>query len=72
MKKYVFVNKHEYLNMVKDYQKILKIKKNLESYLVKFKKDRSIKTKNYLNNYAVGSIIYQLIIVYIFFTNNRI
>lgn len=32
--------------------------KNLELYLVKFKKDKSIKIKNYLNNYVVNKNIY--------------
>lgn len=43
--------------MIEDCQKFLKIMKNLESYLVEFKKDRSMRTKNYLDNCTVGSNI---------------
>lgn len=46
-------------------------------YLVEFKKDKLIKTKNYLDNYIVKKDVYYFIIVitynkYIFFANNRI
>lgn len=63
--------------MVGDYKKFLNIIKNLESYLIEFKKDKSIKTKNYLNNCIVKEDIYCFIIViiynkYTFFTNNKI
>lgn len=62
--------------MVGDYKKFLNIIKNLELYLIEFKKDKSIKTKNYLNNYIVKEDIYCFIIVithnkYTFFTNNK-
>lgn len=40
--------------MVEDCQNFLIIMKNLELYLVEFKEDRSIKTKNYWDNCAVG------------------
>lgn len=37
--------------------------KDLELYLVEFEEDKSIKTKNYLDNYAIANNICQLIIV---------
>lgn len=63
--------------MVEDCQKFLKIIKNLEPYLVEFEENKSMKTKNYWNNCAVGGNICWLVIViiyneYTFSTNNRI
>lgn len=51
--------------------------KDLEPYLVKFEENGLMKTKTYLDNYAIGNNIYWLVIVitydkYIFFANNRI
>lgn len=51
--------------------------KDLESYLVDFEEERSIKAKSYLNNFVIGNNIRELIIVitydkYIFSINNRI
>lgn len=39
--------------MIKDSAKFLNIIKDLKLYLIKFKKDRSIKTTIYLNNYLI-------------------
>lgn len=63
--------------MVEDCQKFLKIMKNLKLYLIKFEEDRSMKTKNYLDNCTIGNNICQLVIIitydkYIFFINNEI
>lgn len=51
--------------------------KDLKLHLVKFKKDKLMTIKNYLDNYIVGSNIYWFVIIitcdeYIFFVNNRI
>lgn len=44
--------------MVKNYQKFVKITKNLKLYLFKFKKNKSIKIKNYVNDCIVISNIF--------------
>lgn len=54
--------------MIKDYKNFLSIIKDLKLYLVGFEKNRLIKTKKYLNNYAIKGdkcyfIIYNTIII---------
>ena len=51
--------------------------KDLQPYLIEFEEDRSMKTKEYLNNYIIRRDKCYLIIIIthnecIFFTNNRI
>lgn len=47
IKKDVFINKYKHLNIIEDYQKILRIMKDPKLYLVEFEKDKSMKIKNY-------------------------
>ena len=63
IKKDVFVDGHERPDVVEDCQKFLRIMKDLELYLVEFKKDGSMKTKNYPDNCVIGANIRQPIIV---------
>lgn len=63
--------------MIKDCESFLKIIKDLELNLIEFEEDKSIKTRNYLNNYTIYKNICQFVILIaynkdIFFVNNRI
>lgn len=63
--------------MVEDYKKILSIMKDLKPYLVEFKEDRSIMTKNYLDDCTIKrDIRYSIIVIthnkYTFSVNNGI
>ena len=63
--------------MVKNYDKFLNTMKNLKLYLIEFEEDRSIKTKNYSDDYIVEGNIHCFVIVitynkYTFSTNNEI
>lgn len=62
--------------MVENYKKIWSIKKDLGLYLIGFDKNKSIKTKKYLDNYTIGEDKHWLLIViiynkYLFSTNNK-
>ena len=54
VKKDVFVDGHERLDVVEDREKFLNMMKDLEPYLVEFEQDGSMKTKNYPDDCAVG------------------
>lgn len=63
--------------MIEDHKKFLNTIKNLELYLVKFEKDRLIKTKKYIDDCIVERDKCYLIIVitynkYTFFANDGI
>lgn len=58
VKKEVFIDRYKRSNVIKDCQKFLKIIKTLKPYLIKFKNNKFIKTRNYSNNCAVGGNIY--------------
>lgn len=49
--------------MVEDYSNFVKVIKDIKPFMVKFKEDGIIKSKIYLNNYTIKSLIWQLIIV---------
>lgn len=77
IKKDIFIDKHKRPNVVENCKKFLNIMKDLEPYLVKFEEDRSMKTKKYLDNCAIGKYkgCFVIIIIhnkYIFFVNNEI
>lgn len=59
----VFVDRHEQLNVVKDHENFINTIKDLKPYLVEFKEDGSIKTKNHQDDYTLKGDIYNLIIV---------
>ena len=54
IKKDVFVDGHEQLDVIEDCKKFLNTIKDLEPYLVEFEEDGSIKTKKYLDNCVMG------------------
>lgn len=63
--------------MIEDCNKFLYTMKDLESYLIEFEKDRSIKTKKFPDNCTIKGDKYCLVIVItynecIFFANNEI
>lgn len=65
-KKDIFIKRDEHSNIVKNCQNILGIIKDLELYLIKFKKDESIKTKNCPDDYTVENNISRFVIVIIY------
>lgn len=76
-KKNVFVNRYKQSNVVKSYKKFLNKINDLKLYFVEFKKNKIIKTKNYLNDYTIRKNVYYFIIIIIhdnciFFANNEI
>lgn len=68
VKRNVFIDKYEQLDVVEDCEIFFNIVKYLELYLVEFEKDRSMKTKNYPNDYIIKKDVCCLIIV---ITNNK-
>lgn len=75
--KNVFINRHECLNVVEDWNNFLIEMKNLKLYIVEFEEDSKIKPKVYLSDYAIKGNNWQLIIViaynkYTFSSNNSI
>lgn len=77
VRKDVFIDRYKRPDMVEDCEKFLNTIKDLDPYLVEFEKDRSIKTKNYLDDYAMEEDIYHPVIgithdEYMFSANNRI
>lgn len=63
MRKNVFINKLECLNVVKDWKIFLIIMENFKSYIIKFEKNDKIKPKIYLLDCAFGKSNQQLIII---------
>lgn len=63
MKKDVFVDKHKWLDVIKDWKQFLKTIKELESYLVEFEEDGTIKVKNYPSDCIIKGDECQLIII---------
>lgn len=61
----MFVNEHEQPNIVEDCKRFLKTMKELKLYMVKFKKDSTIKNKKYPLDCAVNGKIRQPIIIII-------
>lgn len=51
MKKYVFIEGHKFFDIIKDWEKFLKIMKKFELYLLGFNIYSIIKAKNYFLNY---------------------
>ena len=49
----MFIDKYKHLDVVEDYANFLKVMKDLEPYIVKFKEDRTIKAKLYPDDYIV-------------------
>lgn len=54
MKKNVFVDVYEWLDVVEDWKQFLKTIKKLELYLVEFEENGIMNAKNYLSDYKVG------------------
>lgn len=54
--KNVFINKHKQPNIMKDCANFFKVIKDLKPYIVKFKKNRTIKSKVYHDNYIIRSL----------------
>ena len=63
IKKDVFIDGYKRPNVVEDCQKIFKIMKDLELYLIEFEEDGSMKIKNYPDNCIVGGNIRWLVII---------
>lgn len=77
MKKDVFVDKHEQLDVIDDRRQFLTLMKEIWPYLVEFKKDDIMKDKNYFSNYAIKDEDCRLVIIIIhdeciFSANNSI
>lgn len=75
--KVVFINKHKWLDVAENDKKVWSTIKNLELYLIEFKEEKLVKTKEYLNDGVVERNKYYFVIVitynkYIFFINDRI
>lgn len=66
MHKNVFINDYKELDIVKDYNILLKKMKKFKLYLVKFNKDDVIKTKIYLSNYIIKQENWCSIIIFIY------
>ena len=77
IKKDIFVDEYERLDVVEDRKKFSSTMKDLEPYLVEFEEDESIKTKEYPDDCAVGGDKRRLVIVithdeYTFLANDGI
>lgn len=55
MKKIIFIDDHQWLNMIKDYKKDLNKIKELKLDLVEFYENDIIKNKMYLTNCIIGN-----------------
>lgn len=63
VKKDVFVDEHERSDVVEDREKFLNTIKDLELYLVEFEENKSMKTKNYLDDCTVREDVHYPVIV---------
>ena len=53
MEKSLFIDRHKQLDKVEDCKWVIKIMKKIDTYLIKFKKDSTIKDNNYPLDYAI-------------------